>query len=93
MAIDVNFGSLSPPVQEGDRRLFRIGSLLYLTDLEEKSGQTGAAGAVLNVEQMLCWQLFLHIYHHISGRIITTSLLPHSEPWLREIIPKWLEFR
>lgn len=28
--------------QEEDRRLFRIGSLLYLTDLEELSGQTGA---------------------------------------------------
>ena len=30
-----------PAGQEEDRRLFSIGSLLYLTDLEEVSGQTG----------------------------------------------------
>ena len=31
---------------------------------------------------------------HISGQIITTSLWPHWEWWLvREIIPKWPQFR
>lgn len=52
-------------MEEGDRRLFRIGSLLYLTDLEEVSGQTD--GHVKYVAK-----------HEVQGRVQLLRLLNPS---------------
>lgn len=52
-------------MEEGDRRLFSIGSLLYLTDLEEVSGQTD--GHVKYVAK-----------HEVQGRVQLLRLLNPS---------------
>eukprot|EP00913_Durusdinium_trenchii_P011695 g10983.t1 len=70
---------------EGDRRLFSVGSLLYLTELEEVSAQTGGHGNKVNYLRAEVQLL--------PEPPLPANDVPSAETWRAELLETWQQLQ